>query len=113
MEASRAALQACLPEACGVLMYPLQLLIGNVPLAAIVEMPATILQSAVAGREPMSAASIPSVSDTPAPLTGTKQWHCSYDQEVSMPRPEEEETTELDITPKSHFTGKGRMEDPL
>ena len=41
LEAYRAVLWACPPEACVVLMYPLQLLTGNVPLAAILGMLAT------------------------------------------------------------------------
>ena len=35
LEACRAALQACPPEAHGVLMYPLQLLTGNMSLATL------------------------------------------------------------------------------
>ena len=50
LEACGAVLWACPPKACGVLMYPLQLLIGNVPLAAILGMSATTLQLATAGR---------------------------------------------------------------
>ena len=41
VEASRVAFWACLPETHEALMYPLQLLTGNVPLAAILGIPAT------------------------------------------------------------------------
>ena len=56
-EACGAVLWACPPEAHGVLMYPLQLLTGNVLLAAILGMPATTLQLTTAGRELVSTAS--------------------------------------------------------
>ena len=85
MEVSTAALHACLPETCGALMYPLQLLTSNVPLATILGMPATTQPQAVAGSELMSTASIPSVSEMPAPLMGTKWWHHSFDQGGSKP----------------------------
>ena len=51
MEASRAALQACLLETHGALMYPLQLLTSSVPLATILGMVASTQPQAVAGRE--------------------------------------------------------------
>ena len=79
-------------------MYPLQLLTDNVLLATMLGMPATTHQKAAAGRELMPAVSIPSVSETPAPLTSAKWWHHSFDQGVSMPR--QEETEELDNTPE-------------
>ena len=92
------ALQACLPKTHQALMYPLQLLTGNVPLATMLEILATAQTQVVAGRELMSPSSIPSVSEMPAPLTGVK-WQChSFDQGVSTPR--QEETTELDNTPE-------------
>ena len=59
----------------------------------------------------MSAASILRVSEIPALLTGTK-WLChSSDQGASMPRQEEEDTLELDITPKEppHWNWKEGM----
>ena len=59
VEACGAALQACHIEACGVLMYPLQLLISNVPLATML---VTILQLATVGRELPSTASPLTVS---------------------------------------------------
>ena len=98
MEASAVALQACPPKTHGALMYPLQLLTSNVPLAAMLEMPATTQLQAAADREPTSATSIPSVSEMPAPLMGAKQWHHSYNQGVSMPR--QDETAELDNIPE-------------
>ena len=85
LEACGAVLWACPPEACGVLMYTLQLLTGNVPLAAILGMLATTLQLATAGGELMSTASPPSVSETPALPTGIK-WQCHLsDWEATIP----------------------------
>ena len=40
------------------------------------------------------------MSEMPAHPTGIKQWHCSSHWEATMPRPEEEETVGLDITPE-------------
>ena len=100
LETCRAVLQASPPKAHGVVMYCLQLLTGNVSLAAILGMLATTPQLATAEREPMSTASPPTVSETPAPSTGTKWQWCSSNQEATMLRPEEEEAAELDITPK-------------
>ena len=79
-------------------MYPLQLLTGNVLLASILGMPATTLQLVTAGRELISTASPPTVSEMPASPTGTKWWHHSSNQEATMLRPEEEEAVGLDIT---------------
>ena len=81
-------------------MYPLQLLTGNVLLAAILGMPATILQPATAGREPTSTASPPTVSEMSASPTRIKWWHHLSNQEATMLRPEEEETVGLDVTPE-------------
>ena len=78
-------------------MYPLQLLTGNVLLAAILGMSATTQLQAVVGREPMPAASTPSVLQMPPPQGGTKCQHHS-----SNLRQEEEETAELDDTSKKH-----------
>ena len=55
---------------------------------------------ATAGRELMSTASQPTVSEMPAPPTGTKWWCHSSNQEATMWRPEEEEAAGLDVTPK-------------
>ena len=60
-EVCGAVLWACPPDAYGVLMYPLQLLTGNVLLAIILGMPATTLQLATTGRDPMSTTSPPTV----------------------------------------------------
>ena len=93
------AIQACPPENWGILLYPLQLLTGNVPLAALLGMLATIPPQAVADGELAPAPSIPSVLEMPAPQVDTKHWHCSSDQGVP-PRQEEEEMAELYFTPK-------------
>ena len=69
VEALWRALQSCLPETHGALMYPLQLLTGNVPLATILEMVATTQLQAVTGKELMPAVPTPSAvaSKMPAP----------------------------------------------
>ena len=100
LEACEAVPWACPPKAHRVLKCPLQLLTANVVLAAILGMPATTPQPATAARELMSTASPCTVSETPAPLTGIKWWHCSSNWEVTMLRPEEEEAVGLDITPE-------------
>ena len=64
VEACGTALWACPLKPHGVLMYPLQLLTGNVPLA-------TTPQLATAGREPPPTASPSMVSRMPASPTGT------------------------------------------
>ena len=48
MEAFRVAIQACLPKTQGTLLYPLQLLTGNVPLVTLLGMLATAQLQAVA-----------------------------------------------------------------
>ena len=98
VEASGVALWACPPKTSGAVMCPLQLLTGNVLLAAILGMSAATQLQAVAGRELMPAASIPSVSEMAAPLMGAKWQHHSFDQGTSTPR--QEETAELDDTPE-------------
>ena len=93
LEACRAALQACPPEAHGVLMYPLQLLTENMSLASLlVTTPNWPLQL---GTHPTTPP--PTMSETPAPPTGTKQWCCSSDWEVASPRSGEEDATVLDM----------------
>ena len=82
-------------------MYPLQLLTGDVLLATILGMSATTKLQAVVGREPMPAASIPSVLQMPAPHEGTKCWCHS-----SNLRQEEEEIVELDDTAKGMPSSK-------
>ena len=93
VEAFGVALQACLPKTQGTLMYPLQLLAGNVPLAAILGMSATTQLEAVSDRGLAPAASIPIVSEMLAPEGGTRHWHHSSDL-----KQEEEETVEPDHT---------------
>ena len=100
VKACGAVLWACPPKAHGVLMYPLQLLNGNVPLASILGMLATNLQLATVGRELTSTASPPTVSEMPAPPTRTKRQQCWSDVEATTPRWEEEGAVGLDITPK-------------
>ena len=74
-------------------MYPLQLLTGNMPWAAILGMLVTIQLKAVLGRGPAPAASIPFVSEMLAPQGGAKcQCHSSNLKQ------EEEETVEPDYT---------------
>ena len=72
VEAFGAAIGACSPKNCGTLLYPLQLLTGNVPLAALLGMLATTQLWAVADRGLTPATSIPGASGTPAPLRGIK-----------------------------------------
>ena len=100
VEAFGAAFPAWPPKTCEAMVYPLQLLTDNVLLATILGMLATTPQLAVVSREPTLAASFWSVLEMPTPLTGMKWWHFSSDQGVSMPRLEEEDTAELDVTPK-------------
>ena len=94
MEISRVALWTCQPKVHGILMYPLQLLTSNVLLATILGMLATM------GKELTSATSIPRVLETRAPVNGMKKMCHSSNQGASMPRPEEEDTPELDVTPE-------------
>ena len=78
-------------------MYPLQLLTGNVPLAAILGMLATIQLEAVLGRGLAPAASIPIVLEMLAPQGGAKCW-CH----LSNLKQGEEETAEPNHTPEEH-----------
>ena len=94
-------------------MYPLQLLTGNVLLVTIFGMLATTLQLATVGRELMSIASPPTVSEMPAPPTRTKCQHCSSNQEATISRPEEEGAAGLDITPKEQSPWKWKEGRPL
>ena len=105
MEAFSAALWACPLKAHGVLMYPLQLLTGNVPMAAML---ATTLQLATVGRELPSSASPLTVSRTPAPVTRTKWWCHLSNQEAMMLRPEEEEVS----CPLLHLPGDSHLHWP-
>ena len=110
MEACSATWWACPLNAHGVLIYPLQLLTGNVLLAAML---ATTPQSTTVARQLLPAASPPTVSRIPAPPTGTKQWHQSSDQEATPPRPEEEEAAILDVTLEEHPHQRWKEGRPL
>ena len=68
-EACGAALQACPLKAHWVLMYPIQLLTGNVPLAIML---ATTPQPATVGREPPLTASPPTALRILAAPSGGK-----------------------------------------
>ena len=63
-------------------------------------MSATAQVWAIVDQEPAPAASIPSVSEMPAPQVGAQCQCHSSDQGVPTPRPEEEETAICDDTPK-------------
>ena len=110
VEACSTALWACPLKAHGVLMYPPQFVTANVPLAIML---ATTPQLATTGREPPLTASPPTVSRMLAPPTGTK-WQCqSSDQEAMMPRPEEEDVPNLDITLEEHPQQRQKEGRPL
>ena len=73
-------LQACPPEAHGVLMYPLQLLMGNMSLATLLAIPP---QTSTAKEEPTPVISHPTTLVAP---TSETKWQChSPTQEVSSP----------------------------
>ena len=84
-------MQVCPPETHGTLMYPLQLLTGDVPLAAILGMSAATQLGAVADRRSVQAPPTPSMLGIPVPQMGTKCWCCSSDQGVPIARQDEEE----------------------
>ena len=84
-EAFRVAVQACPPESCGALLYPLQVLAGDVPLAAILGISATAQLQAIAGRRLVTTPPTPSVSGTPALQVGGK-CQC-YSSNWSAPTP--------------------------
>ena len=102
MEAFRVAIGSCPPKNWGTLLYPLQLLTGDVPLATLLGMLATTQLWTMAGSEPAHAVPIPRVPGMPALQTGTKCLCHSSDQGVLALRQEEEETVELSYTPKEH-----------
>ena len=72
VEAFGVAMCACLPESHGALLHPLQLLTGNVPIAAILGMLATAPLWTIADRG--LAPPTPSVSEIPVLQVGTKYW---------------------------------------
>ena len=102
VEAFRVAIWACPTETYGTLLYPIQLLTGDVPLATLLRMLATAQLWAVVDRWPAPAAPIPSVLEVPVPQVGAKCLHHSSDQGVPIPRQEEEEMAEIDDTSKEH-----------
>ena len=95
------------------LLYPLQLLTGNVPLATILGMSVTGQLQAVADRELAPAASIPSILEMPSPQVGTKCWCHSSDQGMPTLRQDEEGMADIDDMPEEHPCQKqneGRLE---
>ena len=82
VETCSAALWACPLKAHGVLMYPLQLLTGKVPMAAML---ATTAQPATEGREPPLTVSTPTMSRTLAVPSGSKCWQVSSKQSLPTP----------------------------
>ena len=91
MEAFGAAIQPCLPENWGTLLYPIQLLTSNMPLATLIGMSAAAQLWAVADVGLAPASSIPSVSEMSVPQMGAKHQCSSPDQGVPTLRQEEEE----------------------
>ena len=71
LEACGAALRACPIEAHGVLLYPLQLLMGNILLASLLT---ATPQPAPLAREPPLTVPPPLVSKPSSSPTGAKQW---------------------------------------
>ena len=103
MEAFRVVMQACLPETQGVLLYPLQLLTGDVPLTTILGMSATAQLQTVTDRGSELAPPNPSMSGIPVPLMGVKCQHPSSGQGVpALSQEEEEEIADTDDIPKEH-----------
>ena len=100
VEAFGVAMGSCLPESQGALLYPLQLLTGNVLLAALLRMSVTAQLWVMTDEKPAPTAPIPRVLGMPAPPTGMKCQCHSLDQDVPAPRYEEEETLEPDYPPK-------------
>ena len=76
------ALQVCPPEAQGVLMCPLQLLMGNMSLATLL---AIAPKMPTAREESTSVISCSTTSAAPASSLGTKQLHHLSNQAASLP----------------------------
>ena len=72
VEAFQAAIWACTPEGWRELLYPLQLLTGDVPLATLQGMLATAQLWAVEDRGSALASPIPRALEIPGPQVGTK-----------------------------------------
>ena len=83
------ALQVCPPEAYGILMCPLQLLMGNMSFATLLAIPSQVSIARVA---PTPAISHPATPAAPVPSSGTKQWHHSPNWVVCLPLPTDEIT---------------------
>ena len=64
LTACRVALQACPPETCGIFMYPIQMLMGNMSLVALL---AIFPQPSTAMGEPAPATPHQTASATPTP----------------------------------------------
>ena len=78
LNACGVALQACPPEACGVLMFPLQLLARNMSLAALL---VTTLPAGHHHGGPIPTIPHPTGLAVPTPPVGTKLQCCSSDWE--------------------------------
>ena len=109
MEAFGVAMGSCFPKSWGALLYPLQLLTGNVLLAALLRMLATTHLWVIVDEEPAPKAPIPRVLETPAPLTGTKQQCHSSDQDVLALRQEKRGNSETGLHSEEH-PGQKRKE---
>ena len=95
MDALRAAMQGCLLETHGALMFPLQLLTGDVPLATILGMLVTAQLQAVADSGLVQTPPTPSALGTPAPKMGSKCQCHSSDQGVPVPGQDEEKVGDI------------------
>ena len=86
LTACGAVLQACPPEACGILMYLLQLLMGNMSLATLLAISA---QPSTTMGEPAPATPHPTALTTPVP----KWWQYSSGEEAMGPATPTKEPT--------------------
>ena len=103
---------SCSPESWRTLLYTLQLLTGDVPLAFLLGRSATFQLWVMVDEKPAPAAPIPKVLEMSAPLTGTKcQWHSS-DQDVSAVGQDEDETLEPDYPHEEHAHQKWKEVRP-
>ena len=127
-EAFWAVMKACPPEAQGTLMYPLQLLTGNVLLAALMGMttvaqlqamegitttPKVTPQLVTMGRELPLTVSPPTVPRMPIPPSRTKWQHPSSNQDTAASRAEEEEVAGSDVFQEEHPHWKWKERRPL
>ena len=76
------ALQVCPPEAHGVLMYPLQLFMGNMSLTTLLAIHPPV---STTREESTLVICNPSTPAAPTPSLGTKQWHPLPDKVASSP----------------------------